>query len=105
MAKVEGQRLIIDLSEAEAKIAEKTLPVLSPMLELSLKVWIRLLLQIAAMGKEKWQEFRRRSEEGEDPGILTQEVIGGPEAYSAIAENLTKEVKFPTPEEIDRIFG
>ena len=56
------------------------------------------------MGSEKWREFRRRLEQGEDPEILGQEAMGGPEAFRGMIENLTKDLKFPSPEEIEHIF-
>ncbi|MBA7705516.1 hypothetical protein ES703_114347 [subsurface metagenome] len=107
MVTIEGQKLIIDLSEVEAKIVEKTLPLLSPLLEMLVKFQVRCIFRIALMGKEKWREFRQLVEQEENPEILSQllhEAIGGPEAIRAMAENLAEGQKFPSLDEIDQMF-
>lgn len=107
MAKLEGQKLVFDLSEAEAKIAEKTLPLLSAMLDMLVKFEVRLVFHMALMGKEKWRELWQRIEQGEDPEIISQEffeAIGGPESLRAMAENLAKDFEFPGLDEIEQMF-
>jgi len=104
MATVKNQQLIFDLNVVEAKIAEKTLPAISPILEMIVKFYLRYLLQMALMGGEKWRELYRRLEQGEDLETLSQEAMGGPEAFRGVCESLTKDLKFPSPEEIEQMF-
>lgn len=101
MAKLEGQRLVVELSEVEAKIAARTLPLLSPVVDFYTRIWIRTLFHMALLGKDKWREIKQRADQGEDSEVLAREFVQsiGSEGFMSLGD-----VQLPNDEEIDRIF-
>jgi len=101
MIRIEGNQIIMELSEGEAKIAARLMPLLAPMLDFSLKIFTKILFEMVLLGKGKLDVFKRM-EAGEDD-VLREVLFSDPESFKAFAEKLTED--FPGPEEINKMLG
>lgn len=101
MVKVEGNQIIVELSEAEAKAATRVLPILGPMLAAFAKMYIRVLLEMALLGKDELMELLDKIEAGEE-GVL-QKVLPNVGALRTLLEKEFKD--FPEREEIEKLLA
>ena len=102
MIRIEGNQIIMELSEGEAKIAARLMPLLAPMLDFSLKIFTKILFEMVLLGKDKLDDLVKRMEAGEDD-VLREALFPDPESFKAFAEKLTED--FPGPEEINKMLG
>ena len=100
MTRIEGNQIIMELSEGEAKIAARLMPLLAPMLDFFLKIFTKILFEMALMGKDKLDDLFKRMEAGED-GVLRKELFPDQESFEAFGKQLTEDL--PGPEEINKV--
>jgi hypothetical protein len=71
--KLDGQNLIIDLSDFETRVAKKGMPLLAPFIEFQIKIMCRVVFHLLQIDRQTFREVRQRIKAGEDP-----EVVMGP---------------------------
>lgn len=63
------------LSDFEAGVAKRTWRFLGPVMEIQVKVALRIILQLSLLGKERMHSYIERIEHGEDTGSIVQEMV------------------------------
>jgi len=63
---LEGQKLVLYLDEFEARIAQKTMPIVAPMFSFTAKIFLRFIFLFLQTDRQRFKEIRQRLEAGED---------------------------------------
>lgn len=103
MVRIEDNQIIMELSEGEAKLATRLMPLLGPILELYFRINMKVIFDMALLDKDKREEVFRRIESGER-GVLAKVNLANQEGFArSLADKILKD--FPGPEEIEKLLG
>lgn len=95
-------RLVIELSEGEAKVFEKTLPIAIPYTQALIIGLIKMLIIFITQGEEVVPPYLERIKLGESPWEVSAEMLS---KFNITIDTLLSEVEMPPDDEIRKALG